>query len=276
MVSADNNRPTLFDRQVARDAIEWILVSAVTSDRRVNTRPVDPAWVEKKLREGFDPTQIGVPIVSSRQDGTMVWLDGQNRAELIRRAGWSDQKIQCRVFYGLTIAEEARAFLVHNDNRTIRPIYKFLARVTSGDEAAVAITTIAKAAGWRIQDGAANQGITASRSLEKVYLATPKSPGRALFPTLRVITEAWGYKPTTVNGHVIEGIGMVFARFDDAIEIPALVKKLAEYPGGPSGLIGKAKGLREYQGGILAHSVAEIVVTTYNVRRRGGALPDWR
>lgn len=259
-----------------RDMIEWVTVSTVTTDHRVNTRPVDPTWVARKLREGFDYTQIGVPIVSSRPDGSKVWLDGQNRAELIRQAGWEDQKIQCRVFYGLTIAEEAHAFLVHNDNRQIKPVYKFLARVTAGDPDAVAINNIVQSAGWRVRDSTAQQGIPSAKSLEKIYLATPQQPGRALFPTLRVVGEAWGYKPEAVNGCLLEGIGMVFARFGDAIQLPGMVKKLSEYPGGPGGLLGKARGLREFQGGILAHSVAEIVVKSYNTRRRAGALPDWK
>lgn len=258
------------------DTIEWLSVSQVHSDHRVNTRPVDTAWVDKKVREGFDPHRVGVPTVSKRPDGTYVWLDGQNRGELIRRSGWSDQKIQCRVFYGLTTAQEASQFLGLNDNRQVKPVYKFLARITSGETHAVAVNTIVEAAGWRISDQSSNRGITAVGSLEKVYHDTPDAPGRALAMTLRVVTEAWGFKPGAVAGDVLLGIGTVFVRFHDRIDTPALTKKLAEFPAGPSGLLGKARGLRQFQGGTVAQCAAETVVNAYNTRRRSGALPDWR
>lgn len=275
MVSADG--PTLFDlNRHAGEGIEWVLVTSITTDHRVNTRPVESAWVEQKYREGFDPTKIGVPILSHREDGTYVWLDGQHRGALIRRAGWVDQKIQCRVFYGLSISEEARMFLGHNDNRQVKPIYKFLARVTTGEEEAVAITAIVRAAGWHISDSTGPTSIPAVRALEKAYATTPDQPGKALTAALRLITQAWGYKAEAVKGPILHGISMVYARFGDQIDNASLTKKLAQFPSGPAGLYGKARGMQQFQGGILAHCVAEVVVTTYNTRRRNGGLPDWR
>lgn len=274
MLTADASGPV-------SDSIEWLPLSSIHSDHRVNTRPVDTLWVDIKVREGFDPARIGVPIVSRRPDGTFVWLDGQNRGELIRRAGGADQKIQCRVFSGLTLAQEANLFLGHNDNRQVKVVYKFLARVTAGDIDAVGIAAIAEANGWKITDQSGDKRITAVSSLERVFHGdrnrdSTMPPGRALQLTLRVITEAWGYKPEAVKGDVVLGIGAIFNRFGDVIEMPALVKKLAEFPAGPSGLIGKARGVREFQGGTTAHCVSEVVVKAYNARRRSNVLPDWR
>lgn len=255
--------------------VQWISVARITTDHRVNTRPVDTAWVDAKVREGFDPDKLGVPTVSKRKDGTYIWLDGQNRGALLKAAGWPTQEIEVRVFEGLSVAEEAALFLGLNDNRRVMPIYKFLARVTAGEQHAVAIAAIATAAGWRIADNYANKGLSAVRSLETVYFATPKEPGKALAATLRVITEAWGFKPETVNGTVIHGIGLVFVRFGDQLDVPALIKKLSEFPGGPPGLLGKARGRKQVMGGTVANCVGQTVTTAYNERRRAGALPDW-
>ena len=262
-------------------SIEWLTANQITSDRRVNTRPVDSAWVARKLKEGFDPNLLGVPMVSRRADGTQVWLDGQNRGSLMQGAGWGAQKIQCRVFTGLTPAQEAELFLGHNDNRQVKVVYKFLARVTSGDEDAAAINAIVQSFGWRINDQAGGKNITAVKSLERIFHGDRNTddtmaPGRALQRTLRVVTEAWGYKSEAANGDVILGIGSVFNRFGDIVDLAVLIKKLAEFPAGPSGLLGKARGMRQYQGGTVAHCVAETVVTVYNARRRTNVLPDWR
>lgn len=256
--------------------VQWLSVAEIGRDERVNTRPVDDAWVDKKVSEGFDPDRLGVPTVSMRKDGTYIWLDGQNRGELIRRAGWPSQKIQVRVFENLSISEEARLFLGLNDSRRVMPVYKFLAQVTSGEPHATAINTIVQAAGWRISDNYSNKGLSAVRALEVVYHATPKQPGRALTATMRAVTEAWGYKPEAVNGTVLHGIGLVMVRFGDQLDTPALIKKLSEYPGGPSGLIGKARGRRQILGGTVANCLAQTVTAAYNERRRAGALPDWQ
>lgn len=260
------------------DAIEWIPLAAVFTDHRVNTRPIDPVWVEKKLAEGFDPNSLGVPIVSHRGEGRYVWLDGQHRGELMRRADGVDQKVQCRVFMGLTLAEEAGLFLKHNDGRQIKPIHRFLARVTMGDPDALAITRIAEEHGWKVRDGK-DKCISAVVSLENVYASDKKadgSRGHVLELTLRVVTEAWGYKSEAVSQYVLGGIGAVFNRFGDAVDLASLVKKLAQVPSGASGVLGNARGRQKFQGGTVAHCVAEVVVSTYNARRRGGGLPDWR
>lgn len=260
------------------ESIEWIPVSAITTDHRVNTRPVDFAWVEKKTAEGFDPNKLGVPIVSRRTDGTYVWLDGQHRGELMRRSGWADQKIQCRVFAGLTLAQEAELFLGHNDNRQVKPLHKFLARVTAGDPDAVAITRIAENRGWKVQESGAANGISAVKALESVYLLDKDDlhPGALLQVTLTVVTEAWGYRNEAVDSRILQGVGALFNRFGDLIEKAALVKKLAEYPAGASGVIGNARGLKQFQGGTVVHCVAETIHGAYNARRRKNLLPDWR
>jgi hypothetical protein len=54
-----------------------------------------------------------------------------------------------------------------------------------------------------------------------------------------------------------------------------LVKKLQGTPG-PVALVGRAKTLREIEGGTLTHAVADAVVRLYNANRRSRRIPDWR
>lgn len=260
------------------ETIEWVKVSAVSRDQNVNTRPVDTAWVERKIKEGFDPAALGVPTVSNRGRGLYIWLDGQHRGELMRRAGWGDQKIECKVFTGLTTAQEAELFLRLNDGRQPKSMAKFLARVTAQEPAAVAITHIIATHGWTVTDSNAPGSIKAVVSLDKVYVSrkidTPD--GVVLDTTMRVITEAWGHTAEAAEGKIIEGVGLFLARFGDQIDRAALIKKLTVFPKGPSGLISKGRGRNQYQGGTVGQCVAEEIHATYNARRRVGALPDWK
>jgi hypothetical protein len=261
--------------------VEPVRVDSITTDTRVNTRPVYGPWVAQR-KDSFDPSKLGIPIVSERADGTRVWLDGQNRGALLKLVGWGDQSIDCKVFRGLTVKQEAALFLGHNDNRRVGTVYQFLARVTAGDPTAVAITEIARGIGWRIADQNGPETITAVAALEKVYqgdLREPVegyAPGWALQRTLSTITDAWGFKSETPNGEIIKGVGALFNRYLDGIDSIALIKKLASYPAGPAGLLGDARGRRQYQGGSVSACVSESVVDLYNKGRRSRTLETWR
>lgn len=262
-------------------AVEPVRVDTITTDPRVNTRPVYGPWVAQR-KDRFDVNKLGVPIVSERTDGTRVWLDGQNRGALLALVGWGDQLIDCKVFRGLTVRQEAELFLGHNDNRRVGAIYRFLARVTAGEVEAVAISDIVRGAGWRIGDQNGPDTITAVAALEKVFQGDQRdpvegvAPGWALQRTLSTVTDAWGFKSDTANGEIIKGIGALYNRYLDGIETVVLIKKLATYPAGPAGLLGDARGRRQYQGGSVSGCVSESIVELYNRGRRSRVLETWR
>ncbi|MFJ2113109.1 MULTISPECIES: DUF6551 family protein [unclassified Streptomyces] len=250
--------------------IESLAPNQVTTDPDVNTRPVDRAWVARKLREGFDVKRLGVPQVSARADGTYVWLDGQNRGALCGAAERGEIKIKVKVFRGLSKAEEAELFLGLNDNRRVQPIYKFIAEVTAGRSEALEITRIASAVGWKISDGG---GISAVAALRAVYRLSPE-PGVTLKSVLEIASEAWGRTAESVNAYVILGIAAVLTECP-YLNRNVLVKKLAKFPGGPSSLVGKGKGFREATGSTVAQGIDQVIRQTYNAGRRGGKLPTW-
>jgi hypothetical protein len=259
--------------------IEWVPISKIRTDHEVNTRPIDFGWVDKHVNT-FDPDKLGVPIVSMRPDGTYVVIDGQNRLEICRRVGWGDQDIQCRVFRGLTKAQEAVLFLGHNDNRQVGSFHKFAARITAGDPDAVAINNIVIKAGWELSYFVADKRIAAVSSLEAIWKATRPDPtgyrGTTLETTLSIATEAWGHSADAANGQLLRGIGAVVNRYGTLLDTAALTRKLAQHRGGAMGLLADGRGLQNFAGGTVGSCVAETIVRIYNSHRRAGALPAWR
>lgn len=256
----------------------WIPLSILGRDPRVNTRPVDGQWVEQHVPI-FEPDALGVLAVSARPDGQTIILDGQNRAELCRRVGWGDQSVLCRIYEGLTVQKEAALFRALNDNRQVKSVFKFLARVTEGEPAAVAINTVVEQLGWKVAGQVSAKQISAVVALEKIFTGDRRkdSPGvGAVFTTLNLVTEAWGHRPETVNGQVLLGVGGVVNRYGDDLSIADLVRKLSSYPGGPGGLLGDARGLKAMLGGSVGNAVAETIVKVYNKGRRVNRLPEWR
>ncbi|MEU7181311.1 MULTISPECIES: DUF6551 family protein [Streptomyces] len=250
--------------------IELLVPSQVTTDRDVNTRPVDTAWVARKLREGFDLGRLGVPQVSARSDGTYIWLDGQNRGALCVAADHGETKIGMKVFRGLTKEQEAELFLGLNDNRRVQPLYKFMAEVTAGHAESLDITHTARDHGWIVSDSGAGNAIIAVAALRKIYGKSAEK-GQLLRRTLRAVTESWGHIPAAGNSYVLLGVASVLYEFP-FLDSDALVRKLSKLPGGPASLLGKGRGYKEVTGGTVVEGIARVVRDAYNSGRRSGRL----
>ncbi|MFE6983832.1 DUF6551 family protein [Streptomyces griseus] len=259
-------------RKGNRAEVELIAPNSVGADSRVNTRPVDSAWVNRKQKDGYDENRVGVPTVSIRADGKIVWLDGQNRGELCKRAGVGDKEIYMKAFRGLTLAEEAELFLGLNDNRRVAPMYKFLAEVTAGRPEALEITKIAEDLGWSVSDGGMSS-IHAVSALSSIYRSSHR-PGETLRQTLSIITSAWGRTPEAVNASILQGLASVLNDSPN-ISISSLVKKLANHDGGPSSLLGKGRGFRTATGCTVTQGVDQVIRTIYNSGRRANRLMTW-
>ncbi|WP_427921587.1 DUF6551 family protein [Streptomyces sp. cg40] len=250
--------------------IEFLVPSQVTTDRDVNTRPVDKTWVTRKLREGFDLGRLGVPQVSARPDGTYIWLDGQHRGALCLAADHADVKIGMKVFRGLTKEQEAELFLGLNDNRRVQPLYKFVAEVSAGHVEALEITRMARDYGWIISDSGAGNAIIAVAALRKIYGKSTEK-GQLLGRTLKVVTESWGNTPAAANSYVLLGVASVLHNFP-FLDLDGLVRKLSKIAGGPAHLLSKGRGFKEVTGGTVVEGIAKVVRDTYNSGRRAGRL----
>jgi hypothetical protein len=250
-----------------------IRVGDLSTDPRVNTRPVDEKWVNARM-DRFNADAMGALVVSRRADGTTVILDGQHRAALAKDVRGEDFPVLCVVHEGLSLATEAALFRGLNSARKVTPMQKFLARLTEGEPVAKGILAIAQEHGWEVDGRQANRRIQAVSALFKIY---GDGEGRdTLSNVLGVVTAAWGHQPDAVNVYVLNGLGLFLDRHHD-VALDDLATRLASFPGGPRGLVGDARGRRFQHRGSTSVSVAAALVDLYNQRRRGtNRLPSWR
>lgn len=241
-------------------------------------RKLDRSWVKAHI-PAFDVDQLGYIVVNKRDNGKIYVVDGQHRVELLRAVGWGDQNIHAEYFEGLTQQEEAKLFRTRNDRKAVQPFDKFRVRITEGDPIAVDINRIVNAHGLVLSDQAKDGHVVAVASLEQVYrgggIASVKEGARALADALKTLVQAWGDQPSTVNGKVVQAFGLLFLRYGKDIDQAALIDKLAPFPGGAPGLLGKGRAMQEVRGKTLHHCIAAIVVDVYNKGRRTGKLEDW-
>lgn len=265
--------------RIAGDSvIEWIPLNQLIIEPSAQ-RPYDVNEARAKA-DNLNLNLLGVIQVSVRPDGSMAIMDGQHRVGALRLAGYTTELVRCEVSRDLDTAGEAGRFLGLNDYRLVRAIDKFKVSVTAGEPAAVGVTDILERHGWKVATGTSDGYFMAVNAALNVYIGRgnrDKSTGPAdLEHVIEAVTLAWGRKPSGVSTYIVGGLGMFFSRYGEQVDRHALERRLAQLPGGPDGLLGKARGIREFRGGTLPRCVAEAVTVTYNSRRSSGRLEDFR
>lgn len=235
-------------------------------------RQLIPATV-RKIRSKLDLDGIGTfHVVEYVINGVLaLWvIDGQHRLAALLDEGLGEWMVTVEVH--ADVKDDARAsalFLVLNTRASVHPFDKYRNELEKGEESAVAVKQIADKHKLRVERGSGDGALSCVSALKVTY---ERDNGPALDKTLSTITAAWGRSASSLEGKLIEGMGVVFGHYNGQIDQAAMVKKLAKYPGGASGLLGHAKGLKDVQKISLGRAVAEYVVMTYNKGRRVGAL----
>lgn len=247
-----------------------ILLSALVVDPEVQ-RALDNRRVEKIAAELVHDA-LGTVTVSQRRKGTYHIIDGQHRVSALRLVEGDGVKVMCRVFDGLTIQEEAEMFRLLNNTAKPGALDLFRVRVVEGEEVAVFINDMLARHGFTLGLSGSGSVFAAVAAAERVYRIEPN----ALEWTLSTIVRAWGREGAAGDGRIVLGLGLVYARYGTAVAPAEMADRMARFPGGPGGLLGKARGLKEMIGGGVGSAVSEIIVETYNRKRKTRALPPWR
>lgn len=258
-------------------SLRWLWVDELHVDSNAQ-RPLRPGWVKGHVSE-FDPEQIGYIVVNERKDGKWYVIDGQHRVALIQ-AVWPNerQQVQCEAFIGLTVAQEAELFLARNDRINVRAYDKFRVAITAGEGVESDIYRIVLAQGLAISDQEREGTITAVKAIQHVHRGdgiAPKDGPAALARTLKTVQRAWGRGPSSFNGHILRGIGLVQLRYNGKLDQEALAEKLGPTRGGAPGILGTAKQVQDMRSQPLHKCVAAVVVDIYNRGRRNGKIQDW-
>ena len=221
----------------------------------------------------LDLDALGLLCASKRDNDLYAVIDGAHRAEVLRIYGFTpDDVVHCEVYKGLTLAEEALMFRLRNDRIPVSKLQIFHARLVEGEEVALAINKILQSYGWKVMAGSKGPYLACIDSVEAIFWQSPIALNR----TMRVVTEAWGITHVAANRSVISGLGQIFIRYGDLVDVKDLTSRLAGLAGGAQNLLGRARGLRELRKGSVPDALAELIVDEYNRRRTSTQIPAWR
>lgn len=215
------------------------------------------------IADGFRADATGAVIVSARPkargNGEDYFLvDGQQRRASALAAEYTGDFLAI-VYRGLTLEEEAALFLAYNFRRAVSAWDKYKARVTAGEELALAVKEVLDLTAVPV----GGKGFVAIAAADKIM---KEKNGRArLIWALNTISEAYNRDENgrCYAGNVIDGFAIFFAWHGARANTARLVTKLVEH-GDVSDLISLAHTHKRINGGSLPLAIAQALITIYN------------
>lgn len=256
-------------REVAQVPLDQLIIDLAVQ------RPLEKSKSDR-IAADLNLNAIGLICVSRRDNGSYSIIDGQHRVDALRTAGFDADPVDCEVFHGLTLADEAAMFRLRNNRTAVQKVDLFRVRVIEGEPVAIAVHHMLAGLGWTVQMGSASGTFAAIDALERVWTADPDGHPPAAERAIYTLTESWGHDVTAADRNIVGGLGALYLRYGFTIEASDVIERLAKFAGGPRALVGRARGLSDLIGGRVSSAVAEIVVEEYNRRRKSRAVRPWR
>lgn len=250
-------------KRIRASHLRWVKISDILPCPEAQ-REYDANWAAR-LASDFDLEAIGFIVVNIR-NGYTYCIDGQHRIGALRLLGFGDDTVQCEVYEGLTVKEEAEEFLKRNNKKTVRQLDKFRVAVTADRQEETAIRRLMGAQGLTISQ----TGISAVGALTKAY-RLQNAAGFSMM--LRIIRDAYG--EAGFRAHVINGLSLFLHRYDGQINEALAVTRLGGAAGGVNGLLGYAHKERNATLLPLAQCVAAAAVLIYNRGAGRQKLAPW-
>lgn len=227
-----------------------------------------------RIAADLDLNKIGYPVINHRDN--IFWvLDGQHRIYALKANGFEKDVLDCEVYENLSDSEMAEIFLGRDARRAISPYDKFHVACTAGRRRENDIRRTVEANGLRIGRAKEENTIGAIGACAKVY---DRSGDVVLGQVVRAVKKAFAGDPAAFAPEVIEGIGLVFNRYNGRTNENDLAARLAGTAHGVRGLLRRAESQRERTGNQKAQCVAATVVEIYNKGLHARAekrLPSW-
>ena len=257
-------------------------VSKVRPVRILEMRTPPAGVVQRKFSKAqaeryaanLDLDKLGTPIVNHRL-GVYWIVDGQHRIEAVKMffAPSDPGSIECRVYDDLTDAEMADLFLGGDDRRAINVFEKFLVACTAEHQREMDIRRTIEAQGLKISQTKETGCIGAVGALGRVY---DTAGAVVLGQTVRVIRDAFNGDPQAFDGQLIQGLGLVFNRYNGRTNEKDLSQRLAQFQSGARGVLRRAEAQRERTGNQKAQCVAAAIVDINNKGAKPAKrLPEW-
>ena len=250
-----------------------------TKDIRVDDfyqRGIRPNQLMKIVRE-FDMCLVNAPKLSFR-DGKYYVYDGQTTTAALKTVlgKGKDLLIECKVFYGLTRADEVELFLKQNGIvDLVQMPDRLKALYNNGDEDVHGMIDDARRAGVFIDSnfskGQGRHKIVAYAEISRLYVKL-KAKNRLgeYIDMLHVIDSAWDGDPNGFVREILRGMAKFYSVYYGDFESKHLINSLSRIS--PLQIVREGKSL--ISGSSTDTGYARIILQAYNHGRNKNRMPD--
>lgn len=235
-------------------------------------RQIQSGWL-KKLTDNLDLDALDIfhavdyPINGKR--GPYI-IDGQHRYRALIERGMGEWEVDVKIYLDVKSDKRAAELIkLLNTRRAFSPFDMYLQEVKAGDVVAAGVDDIIRKHGLQMSRQCGDGLVACPATAKKCYRI---DDGRSFDDAFGITGAAWGKRAEAHDGKVLEGICLVLSRNNGNLDRAALAKKLSKYPGGPSSLLGDARGRSKYHRGSVSRAIAATIIDTYNLGRRAERL----
>lgn len=227
----------------------------------------------EQLAANLELEKLGLITVNHR-DGYFWIIDGQHRVYALKKQKFEGYDIECRVYQDLSDEQMANVFIGLNAQLNVAPYSLFHLHCTAGHPRENAIRRIVEGNGCKISRSKEPNCISAVSSLGRVK---DRGDDVVLGQVVRTLKAAYDGDPGAFEGTMIEGLGMVFNRFNGLTNEKQMIDRLSAVRLGVRGLLRRAEDTRMKTGSPKIQCVAAVIVESYNkgLHDKKKKLPNW-
>lgn len=229
-----------------------------------------------KIAAEYDIVKAGPILISERDDGTLMCVDGQHRMLGAAQAG--ETEVFANVVHGLSQEQEAALRLARNDRRPDTIYEKFRTRLVMGDAKAHRIVEIVRQNNTVVNlTPSMSSGVNGISTLEVIY--DVDGTGAWLGRVLRVIGAAFGednMNPDTCSASMLKSVCWFLAQHVDSHEVPEaeFIERLGTLDA--ADIRRKAVSHKAANGGSMWINFYRGMVEVWNYRRQEKNMIRWK
>lgn len=187
-------------------------------------RALDPKWADQ-LEATWDPKKVGIIMVSRRDTGACYIINGHHRTVVSLRKDPS-AIMDCEVFEGLSIEEEADLFLDYNTHQKPINVYdKYRIALKAGRRIELRMAEAVTARGLELGPYKGNRTIAAIAACRRIVVMDTTET-ELLRDALMYAEQAFGAHPMTWDANILQAIARLIHNNRGRIDYGRLVDRL--------------------------------------------------
>ena len=192
-------------------------------------RKLDMSWV-RHIVNNYDPALVGTLQVSYR-DGEYYVFDGQHTKRAIElKFNNPEYPVSCKVYYGLTLEEEAEMFHKFNTSKKrMSTIAIVRAQAAYGDEHILNFIQCSRDSGFTIDPSKSSNSRCNIRAIKRAHECFETLGANSYTLMLKVLKKTWKGAPWSITQNMLSGMEILIRFFGNEFSIAQFARIMSKF-----------------------------------------------